>query len=406
MSRRVQLVVVVAGVALTVVVAWVLDLPGGDTAALLGLAGGGAIAAAAAGGLVLRAMRAASLRAQAVAVALVAVFGTAVGVVLAANAMFVSSHDLGALLVILLASSTVAVVMASRFGFRIGTASRDLEDLARRLGDGDVLLVGDEPVAVELRRLGEELATASARLEEARQRERAMDSARRELIAWVSHDLRTPLSAIRAMVEALEDGVVDDPADVARYHAAMRRESDRLALLVDDLFELSRIEAGALSLHLEEVTLHDVVADAVAATAPVASSKGVVVRDAGAGLDRPLHLAPSEISRVVRNLLDNAVRHTPAGGQVEVASGVDGDHAVVWVQDACGGIPDDDLDRVFDLAFRGDAARGVDQVEGSAGGGLGLAIAKGLVDAHRGEISVANTGAGCRFTVRLPTGAP
>lgn len=400
--------VAAVGVALTVVTAWLLDLPSGDTVALLGLAGGGAIAAALIGGLVLRGMRTATLRAQAVAVALVAVFGTGVGVVLAASAMFVNSHDLGALLVVLLASTTTAVVMAIRFGSRIGTASRDLEELARRLGEGDVVMVGDVPVAQEMQRLASELAMASERLDEARRRERAMESARRELIAWVSHDLRTPLAGIRAMVEALEDGVVADPADVRRYHATMRQETERLALLVDDLFELSRIEAGALDLRFETVTLGDVVAEAVAGAMPVADAKGVRLLGGPNGDEPVLRVAPAELTRVVRNLLDNAIRHTPAGSDVEVRCDVRDGQALVSVSDACGGIPDDDLGRVFDLAFRGDSARGSagsDRGGGGGGGGLGLAIAQGLVGAHDGTIHVENAGPGCRFTVALPVAA-
>ncbi len=397
MNARVQTAVATVGIALTIVTAWLLEMPGADTGALLGLAAGGAVAAAVLGGLVLRTMRTASLRAQAVAVALVAVLGTTVGVVLAAESMFVSSHDLGALVVVLLASSTVAVMMAIRFGSRIGTASRDLEELARRLGDGDLIMVGDVPVAEELARLAEELRHASERLDESRTKERAMEASRRELIAWVSHDLRTPLAGIRAMVEALEDDVVDDPDDVARYHATMRQETDRLAMLVDDLFELSRIEAGALDLRYETVTLGDVVAEAVAGATPVATAKGVHLRGDPSGDQVPLRVAPAELTRVVRNLLDNAIRHTPAGAEIEVRCGYEDGRAVVSVADACGGIPTEDLPRVFDLAFRGDAAR-----SGVGGGGLGLAIAQGLVVAHQGSIRVENRGPGCRFVVELP----
>ena len=401
MGPRAQAVIVAVGVALTVATAWLLDLPRADTVGLLGLALGGAVVAAVIGAVVLRSMRTATLRAQGVAVALVSVFGTAVGVVLAAYAMFVSSHDLGALLVVLLASSTAGVVMAVRFGSRISTASRDLEDLTRRLGDGDLIMVGDVPVAHELHRLAEELHQASERLDEARRRERAMESARRELIAWVSHDLRTPLAGIRAMVEALEDGIVDSEDDVARYHATMRQETDRLAMLVDDLFELSRIEAGALDLRFEDVTLGDIVAEAVAGAMPVATAKGVRLHGSTNGDEPSLRVAPAELTRVVRNLLDNAIRHTPSGAEVEVRCGVAGDRAVVSVADACGGIPEDDLRRVFDLAFRGDDARGSDG-HAAAGGGLGLAIAQGLVGAHNGSIRVENDGPGCRFTVELP----
>jgi len=172
-------------------------------------------------------------------------------------------------------------------------------------------------------------------------------------------------------------------------------------MLVDDLFELSRIEAGALDLRFEDVTLGDIVAEAVAGAMPVATAKGVRLRGSTNGDEPSLRVAPAELTRVVRNLLDNAIRHTPSGADVEVRCGVAGDFAVVSVADACGGIPEDDLGRVFDLAFRGDDARGSDG-HGAAGGGLGLAIAQGLVGAHNGSIRVENDGPGCRFTVELP----
>jgi signal transduction histidine kinase len=203
------------------------------------------------------------------------------------------------------------------------------------------------------------------------------------------------------MVEALEDRVVTDPATVDRYHATIRQEADRLARLVDDLFELSRIQAGALDLDLEQVALADLVSDAIAATGVAAEARGVTLE--GEVHDPVPEVAASvpDLARVIRNLLDNAIRHTPSGGRVLVEAGTDGAHAVLSVRDACGGIPADEIDRVFDLAFRGDAAR----TPGRVGGGFGLAIARGLVEAHHGDIAVANVADGCRFTVRLPLGA-
>jgi signal transduction histidine kinase len=255
----------------------------------------------------------------------------------------------------------------------------------------------------ELALLAAELEQTSARLVAARQQTASLERSRRELVAWVSHDLRTPLAGIRAMVEALEDGVVTDPDTVARYHRTMRQETDRLSGLVDDLFELSRIEAGALTLELERVGLDEVVADAVAGASVAADAKGVGLRWA---VDRPVpvvELSTPQIARVARNLLDNAIRHTPSGRTIRIEAGFDetGSHAQLFVQDQCGGIPGPDLDRVFDLAYRGDAAR--TPGDGRAGrAGLGLAVARGLVEAHRGEIRVHNAGDGCRFTVLLP----
>jgi signal transduction histidine kinase len=256
----------------------------------------------------------------------------------------------------------------------------------------------------ELAALAAELRQTSTRLAEAREQAAALESSRRELVAWVSHDLRTPLAGIRAMVEALEDGVVDDADTVARYHRTMRREADRLAGLVDDLFELSRIQAGSLSLQFEAVPLDELVSDAIAGAAIAAAAKDVSLRGDVAQPAPVVELSTPEMARVVRNLLDNAIRHTPRGGQITVDARLDetGSSARVSVLDGCGGIPEHDLDLVFDLAYRGDAAR----TPGDGGGGLGLAVARGLVEAHQGHITVQNEGPGCRFTVRLPLSRP
>jgi signal transduction histidine kinase len=201
------------------------------------------------------------------------------------------------------------------------------------------------------------------------------------------------------MAEALEDGVVSDGPTVARYHRTITEEADRLGRLVDDLFELSCIEADALHLAIERVSLSDLVSEAVASASVLADAKGVEVDGVVVSADREVLASSPEMVRVVRNLLDNAVRHTPAGGAVRVEVADDHDHALVSVVDQCGGIPDEDLDRVFDLAYRGDPARSPSD---GRGGGLGLAIARGLVTAHHGDIGVRNDGDGCRFTVRLP----
>ena len=239
-----------------------------------------------------------------------------------------------------------------------------------------------------------------------REQERAAEDARRQLVAWVSHDLRTPLAGIRAMSEALSDRVVSDPTDVVDYAARIRQESLRLSEMVDDLFELSRIHAGAVSRPLAPVAVADVVRAAVASVRPVADASGVQVRVEKPTTDSgPLvHGAAAELVRVVRNLLGNAVRHTPSDGEVVVSTGSDAAEVWLRVDDSCGGIPDAELPRVFDVADRGDARRDpTSEVASPAGAGLGLAIARGLVEAHSGRIAVANRGHGCRFEVRLPS---
>ncbi|MET0236733.1 MAG: HAMP domain-containing sensor histidine kinase [Kibdelosporangium sp.] len=250
--------------------------------------------------------------------------------------------------------------------------------------------------------LGRMIAARSVWEREAQQRERAAEASRRELVAWISHDLRTPLAGIQAMSEALADGVISDHREVAEYATLIGGQTRRLAGMVDDLFELSRITAGALDLTLSEVALRDVVSDTLAGQLPVADRKKVrLVANAEA---RPVVLGSDpELARIVGNLVSNAIRHTPPDATVAVRLRVDGKDAVLSVDDGCGGIPAKELNRVFEAAFRGSAARtpaprGAEPI----GAGLGLAIAKGLVEAHRGRISAHNHGPGCRFEVRLP----
>ncbi|MFQ6272888.1 sensor histidine kinase [Kutzneria viridogrisea] len=250
--------------------------------------------------------------------------------------------------------------------------------------------------------LGRGIARRTVWEREARARERAAEASRRELVAWISHDLRTPLAGIRAMAEALADGVVSEPAEVVGYATRIGAESQRLSSMVDDLFELSRITAGALRLSMSAVPLRDVVSEAVAAEGPVAASKGVRLRAEAETWPVVLGSDP-ELARVVRNLLSNAIRHTPPDGTVAVLVGTEDGQALLRVDDACGGIPGNELDRVFDVAFRGSSARTPSTgSEQPAGAGLGLAIARGLVEAHQGEIAAHNHGPGCRFEVRLP----
>ncbi len=247
--------------------------------------------------------------------------------------------------------------------------------------------------------LGRGIARDVMWLHEAHDAERAAEKSRRELVAWISHDLRTPLAGIRAMTEALADGIVFEPDEIAVYAKRIQGETMRLSGMVDDLFQLSRITSGALQLTLSAVPLHEVVSEAVAVEGVAAARKGVEVRAEEHG-DWPVVLGSDpELARVVRNLLSNAIRHTPPDGAVVVAAGVTDDRAWLRVDDGCGGIPVDHLDRVFDVAFRGAVARTPDD---QSRGGLGLAIARGLVEAHHGRISASNVGAGCRFEVRLP----
>ncbi|WP_100444062.1 sensor histidine kinase [Glycomyces xiaoerkulensis] len=384
-------------------IAIAFDFPAGDVAALIGIAAVASVVASLIGGVVLRLLRTRPARVQTLTAALSSVLVAATGVVTAALAMFISLHDLVVLFIVLTVATGVALGAAWQLGDDIGAGARQVGDYARTIvgDDGHVSAEAAPDVTGpgELSALGAELADASRRLEESQRRERALEASRRELIAWVSHDLRAPLATIRAMTEALDDDVVDDDATVKRYHSQIRTDAERLTALVDDLFELSRINSGTLRLGSEKIDLGDALADSLAGAGATAEVKGVgLVEDVAAA--PPVEVSAREFCRAVDNLIDNAIRHTPPGGTVHVRAAAEDGTAVVGVGDQCGGIPAADLPRVFDIAFRGDEARQRDD----RGGGLGLAITRGLIEAHDGDVTVANVEGGCRFTVRLPGG--
>ena len=235
--------------------------------------------------------------------------------------------------------------------------------------------------------------------------ERSAELSRRQLVAFVSHDLRTPLAAIRALSEAIADGVVT--GDEARSQAKrIEQESIRLSEMVNDLFEISKINAGAVTAPYERVALDEVVDD-------VRNIHHTSAERAGVALEVELPAAPVRVIgsdralvRVLSNLVANAIAHTPAGGKVSLSMGSDDDGAWVRVDDTGVGISATDLPRVFDVAYRGSNDR-VPRSDSSlpSGSGLGLAIASGLIRAHRGTMSARNLSTGARFEVRLPLAA-
>jgi signal transduction histidine kinase len=343
-----------------------------------------------------RLLRRASLRLSIQASGTVPVLAIVAGTMGTAEAMFLSQHDLGVVVMICVIAGMVASGFSWLLGRPVESGSAALRRAARSLGDETGRFRPPElPLAAEFASLSQELADTSAKLARSRARERALEQSRRQLVAWVSHDLRTPLAGLRAMAEALEDGLAADPP---RYHKQIRSEVERLGTMVDDLFELSRIHSGALQLSHEEITLDDLVSDVLASTEALAGERGVRLAGKAAG-QITVRADPRELSRALTNLLTNAIRFTPPGGSVNVEARREQQDALLAVADTCGGIPEADLPHVFDLAWRGTAAR---SPEPDSGAGLGLAIVRGIVEAHQGSVRVANTGDGCRFEIRLP----
>lgn len=349
------------------------------------------------GGLGLHLLRTRSVHWLVGGLAVVTVLSSLAAVAVAAQAMFLSAHDLDVMVVVVVSSGLGGLAVALLLARILTRGGADLVTAARTLGAG-AYEHPTGPLPAELASVATELQVADAQLHESRRRETALEESRRELVAWVSHDLRSPLAGVRAMAEALEDGIVSSPEDRSRYYANIRRETDRLAVMVDDLFELSRIHAQVLRLVVAQVGVDDLVSDLLAAADPIARSHGVRLHGS-ASTEVAVAVDAREISRALHNLLANAIRHTPSDGVVSVNASVTDGHAYFTVADACGGIPDGDLARVFDVAFRGVPARTPSR---DSGAGLGLAIARGIVEAHAGDIKVRNVGSGCCFEVRLP----
>jgi signal transduction histidine kinase len=315
--------------------------------------------------------------------------------------MFISRKDLDVVLAVVVIAGIAGFAVAVLLGRRVSAASRLLLVAVGKVGTGGGYCPPQAVLPAELAALSAALQTAHGMLAQARDRERALEASRRELVAWVSHDLRTPLAGLRAMAEALEDRVVTDWPTVSRYHAQIRAETDRLTLMIDDLFQLSRIHAGKLTLARQVAGVGELVGEALISAEPLARAKGVTLRGSAIpGL--AVSADPAEFGRALRNLVVNAIRHTPSGGAVEILAGQEPATATVSVSDSCGGIPAGHLPRVFDVGFRGETARTPVTGEGA---GLGLSIARGIIEAHRGQISVRNVVGGCQFTIRLPLAA-
>jgi signal transduction histidine kinase len=295
-------------------------------------------------------------------------------------------------------SGTASVLIGLSLSERVRRESDSLARAARTLGADGPAPIFEQPETDELARLARELDLSARRLDESRAYADQLDRSRRELVAWISHDLRTPLARIRGIVEALDDRVVVESGDVASFHARLRGDTDRLSGLVDELFELSRIDAGALTLDFEDIELADLVADLVAAFVPVAEARGIRLR-VDLSDSTVVRASMEHLERAISNLLDNAIRYSRDASVVSIdAGGRDGD-AYVAISDSCGGISREELATMFDTsALRRHAERG----DGGGAAGLGLAIAKGLIDAHGGSLSVEDANGGCRFTVTLP----
>jgi signal transduction histidine kinase len=339
-----------------------------------------------------------SLRQRFVAVATVAAIVAIANVAMLSMQMFVSDHDATLVTVLLVYAAGIGVAAALAVARSSSSGLRRLEETADRLADGDLdARAGTLRAGPELDALGRALDGMAGRLQAALEQERTAERMRRDLITTVSHDLRTPLASVRAMVEALDDGIVHEPDEVRRYVSEMRRSTGQLVNLVDDLFELTQLDAGAIAIETRRARLADIVDAAVDAVRPDVAQKGLsLATDLGGTGD--IACSP-RLERVLQNLLTNAVRHTPTDGAVSLTASRDDVCLELAVTDSGEGIADDDLAKVFEPFYRADPSRS------GPGAGLGLALAKRIVEALGGTIRAERREpVGARFAVELPLG--
>jgi signal transduction histidine kinase len=310
--------------------------------------------------------------------------------------MFVSRHDASILAVVLLSSALVGIGAALALTRTTGAALRRLSRTTEALARGDLSArVGPMAADSELVALGRTLDEMADRLQMSMARERDLEARRRDLMTSVSHDLRTPLARLRAMVEAIDEEVVGDPPSLRRYAREMKRSVGSLSQLVDDLFELAQIDAGAIERETERIPLDQLVRAAVAELQGQAREKGLVVETSVAPAAGAL--CSPRLVRVLQNLLHNAIRHTPADGTVRIEAGRDRSGIELAVEDNGEGIAPDALDHVFEPFWQADASRSGD------GSGLGLALTKRIVESLGGRIEVRSTPTrGSRFAVWIP----
>jgi signal transduction histidine kinase len=318
-----------------------------------------------------------------------------------AQLMFASEHDLQLAIVLLVFAGGMATILGYFLSSTVTERINLLKGAAQKLSQGNlqtrVPVSGRDEVsalAVAFNQMAEQLQTAD-------QKQRELESLRRDLIAWVSHDLQTPLTSMRAILEALSDGVVDEPEMVRRYLLTAQRDVMSLSALIDDLFQMSQLDAGGFPLHRLSASLGDLVSDTLESFSQLAKGQEITLEGQVESDVDPVLMDTQAIGRVFNNLISNALRHTPGHGRVSVwvrraASGVE-----VTVSDTGEGIRAQDLPHIFERFYRGDASRS--RTRGT-GAGLGLAIARGILRAHGGDIQVqSEPGKGTQFTFFLPS---
>ncbi|UCD43055.1 MAG: HAMP domain-containing histidine kinase, partial [Chloroflexota bacterium] len=323
---------------------------------------------------------------------------TFINVWLTAQLMFTDQHDLllGTVLLIFAGAIAMAIgyLLSSSFLDRI----QSLDQAAKKIASGNLSIRVPVEGKDELAGLAQTFNDMATQLEESAEKQKELDLLRRELIAWIGHDLQTPLTSISAIIEALADGIVEDGETELRYYNTARKNISSLSHLIDDMFQMAQIDTGGLELNLESVSIGDLISDTLESFNELAKRREITLKGSVSDDLGEVQVDARRINRVLNNLVDNALKHTPNQGLVEVRANSTIQGIVVDVIDNGEGISEEDLPYIFDLFYRGD----ISNRRSVSGTGLGLAISKGIIDAHGGKIEVQSQPGRTKFTFFIP----
>ena len=315
-----------------------------------------------------------------------------------ARLMFTDNHDLLLGTVLLIFAGAIAMALGYLLSSSFLDRIQSLDQAAKKIARGNLSTRITVEGRDELADLAETFNQMASQLQEAAEKRKELESLRKELIAWIGHDLQTPLASVSAIIEALADGVIEDSETEKRYFITAKRNIASLSHLIDDMFQLAQIDAGGLALNYESVVISDLISDSLESFTELAKRKDIILHGSVSPELGMVRMDVKRINRVLNNLIDNALRHTPSGGAVEVRSYPSDQDVHVEVIDDGEGIAPEDLPQIFDLFYRGELSRR----NSSAGAGLGLAISKGIIEAHGGKIEVHSHPGQTIFSFTIP----
>jgi signal transduction histidine kinase len=323
---------------------------------------------------------------------------TFINVWLTARLMFADQHDLLLSTVLLIFAGAIAMALGYLLSSSFLDRIQSLDQAAKKIANGNLSSRVEIEGRDELADLAQTFNQMASQLQETAEKRKELESLRKELIAWIGHDLQTPLASVSAIIEALADNMVDDPETRQRYFNTAKKNIASLSLLIDDMFQMAQIEAGNLELNYQSVAISDLISDSLESFTELAKRKEIELEGNVSPDLNMVQLDAQRINRVLNNLIDNAIRHTKEGGSVEVSAYRVGQNLTVEVRDNGEGISPQFLSKIFDLFYREDVSR----LNSSAGSGLGLAISKGIIEAHGGIIGVESKVGLTTFSFTIP----